>query len=63
MTTATYTLTQAATLLGIGKSSAYAAAQTGTFPTPIIRIGGRYVVPKAPLDELLGITPDPQEVA
>lgn len=58
MTSATYTLVQAAALLGISKSSAYTAAQTNSFPTPVVKIGGRYVVPKKPLDDLLGIATD-----
>ncbi|WP_276687261.1 helix-turn-helix transcriptional regulator [Corynebacterium casei] len=46
---------QAAELLGIGSSSAYAAARKGNFPTKVIHIGGRYVVPTKPLLELLGL--------
>lgn len=63
MPTATYTITEIASLFGIGKSAAYAAAQKDELPVPVIRIGGRYVVPKAPVDALLGIDPEPQEAA
>lgn len=63
MSTATYTLMEAAKLLGIGTSTAYAAAKRNELPVPVIRIGGRYVIPRKPLDELLGITPEPQEAA
>ncbi|MCU1597089.1 MAG: DNA-binding protein [Glaciihabitans sp.] len=40
-------------LLTLGKNSTYAAAARGDIPT--LRIGGRIVVPVAPLLELLGI--------
>lgn len=50
-------LPDAGKALGIGQSSAYAAAKNGTFPVPVIRIGGRYTVPTAPLRKLLGLPP------
>lgn len=53
--TPTISLRAAADLLGIGHSTAYAAARDGSFPTKIIRIGGRYVVPTKPLLALLGL--------
>lgn len=46
---------RAAELLGISASSAYSAARNGKFPTRIIQISGRYVVPTKPLLELLGL--------
>lgn len=61
MPTATYNINEVAQLLGIGKSAAYNAAKNGNLPVPAIKIGGRYVVPRKPLDELLGI--DDQEPA
>jgi len=39
--------------LGIGRSSAYAAARNGSIPA--IRIGGKIVVPTAPLRRMLGL--------
>lgn len=54
-TTPTVTLTYAAQLLGIGRSTAYTAARNGEFPTQIIKIGGRYIVPTKPLLDLLGL--------
>jgi predicted DNA-binding transcriptional regulator AlpA len=57
LTTPTVTLRTAGKALGIGESSAYAAVKSGTFPVPVIRIGGRYTVPTAPLRELLGLPP------
>ncbi|GAA2213282.1 hypothetical protein GCM10009850_087440 [Nonomuraea monospora] len=47
-------LMQAARLLGIGRTTAYRLAKTGTFPCTVIRIGGRYVVPQRGLRALLG---------
>lgn len=63
MSTATYSINEVAQLLGIGTSAAYAAAKRDELPVPVIRIGGRIVIPRKPLDDLLGITPDPQEAA
>lgn len=51
----TVTIRRAAELLGISASGAYAAVRNNAFPTEIIQIGGRYVVPTAPLLELLGL--------
>ena len=48
---AVYTIEEAARLLGIGRSSAYAAARRGEIPT--IPIGRRLLVPKAALHKLL----------
>ncbi|MGP9760701.1 helix-turn-helix domain-containing protein [Corynebacterium sp. AOP12-C2-36] len=56
MSSATYTVREAAKLLGIGASAAYAAAKADAFPVPVIKIGGRYVIPRRPLDDLLGLT-------
>ncbi len=47
----TYTVTEAAELLGIGRSAAYEAARSGQLPT--IRIGKRVLVPVAGLERLL----------
>ncbi|QXB18944.1 Helix-turn-helix domain-containing protein [Corynebacterium coyleae] len=51
----TITIAAAANLLGIGRSSAYEAARTGNFPTPVLKINGRYVVPTRPLLDILGL--------
>lgn len=48
---ATITVEEAARLIGIGRSGAYAAAQRGELPT--LRIGRRLVVPTAALLRLL----------
>jgi ACT domain-containing protein len=48
----TYSINEAADLLGIGRNAAYAAAGRDF---PVITIGKRKVVPKAALDRMLGI--------
>ena len=42
-------------LLGIGRSRAYQLPATGGFPCPVLRIGGSWRVPTAPLLELLDL--------
>ncbi|MCT1683248.1 helix-turn-helix domain-containing protein [Corynebacterium appendicis] len=51
----TITIAAAANLLGIGRSSAYEAARSGSFPTPVLKVNGRYVVPTKPLLDALGL--------
>ncbi|MGX1739149.1 helix-turn-helix transcriptional regulator [Corynebacterium flavescens] len=68
MTPPTITLAKAADLIGIGRSTAYQAVRSNEFPAPVIKIGGRYVVPTRPLLELLGLDElptdeDPKAVA
>lgn len=48
-------LQTAARALGVSKSTAYAMAKAGSFPTRVIRVGARYVVPTSELKALLGI--------
>lgn len=57
---ATISVPRAAQLLGISASGAYTAARAGKFPTKVIQIGGRYVVPTKPLLELLGLDELPE---
>ena len=47
----TYTVTETAALLGIGRSSAYEAVRSGKIPT--LKIGKRVLVPRAALERLL----------
>ncbi len=47
----TYTVDEAAQLLGISRNSAYEAARCGEIPT--IRVGRRILVPRIRLEELL----------
>lgn len=54
----TLTVEEVAGLIGIGRSSAYAAAREGALPFPVIKIGGRYVIPAKPLAVALGMTID-----
>ncbi len=43
----------AAQMLGVGRNTAYEAVRAGTFPSPVIRIGRRYLIPRAALERLL----------
>jgi len=54
---ATYTVEEAARLLGIGRNQAYEAAKRGEIPA--IRAGKRVLVPKAPFHRLLGVAEPP----
>jgi excisionase family DNA binding protein len=49
----TYTVVEAAKVLGIGRGAAYEAARTGKLPT--IRVGRRILVPLPNLEKLLGL--------
>ena len=48
----TYTVVEAARILGISRSAAYRAAARGELPS--LKVGHRLVVPAARLHELLG---------
>jgi excisionase family DNA binding protein len=48
----TLTVDEAAAVLGVGRSSAYAAANSGDLP--VIRIGKRLLVPVGALRQMLG---------
>ena len=47
----TYSIEEAARLLGVGRNQGYEAARTKQIP--VIKIGKRLLVPKAALDRLL----------
>lgn len=47
----TYTVPEAAAVLGIGRTAAYEAVRSGKIPT--LRIGKRLLVPRAALERLL----------
>ena len=51
MDSQTLRIKEAARLLGIGRSSAYAAVRRGEIPT--VRIGGLRLVPKSALEKML----------
>ncbi|MHA2788847.1 helix-turn-helix transcriptional regulator [Corynebacterium sp. S7] len=55
MMKSTISVREAAKLLGISPSSAYKSVHAGTFPTQVIQIGQRYVVPTKPLLDLLDL--------
>jgi len=52
-----YTVSEAAELLGIGRSTAYELVARGELPT--VRIGRRLVVTRPALIELVGVEPPP----
>ena len=47
----TFTVVEAATLLGIGRNSAYEAIKAGILPS--VQIGRRILIPRAALERLL----------
>jgi excisionase family DNA binding protein len=49
----TTTVDTAASILGISRTKAYALAKTGDFPTRLVRVGRRYLVPIPALLDLL----------
>ena len=49
----TMSLTEAATVLGIGRSTAYDLARRGDWPTSLLRLGRQYRVSTAQLRALL----------
>jgi excisionase family DNA binding protein len=48
----TYTVLEVAEILGIGRNTAYEVCRNGEIPT--IRVGGRVLIPRSAIDELLG---------
>lgn len=52
-------LTAAAELLGISRTAAYELVRSGSWPTPVLRLGCRIKIPTQPLLTLLGISTDP----
>lgn len=56
MGSATLTICQAANLLGVSKTTAYEAARSGELAgCPVIVVGRRLLIPRAMLEEALGI--------
>ncbi len=55
----TTTLATAASVLGISRSQAYRLAAINAFPTPVIRVGTRIVVPVLGLLNLVLVDPHP----
>lgn len=52
---ATYSLSEFAGLLGLSYTLCHQRAQAGTLPLEPLRIGRKYLFPKAKVHELLGI--------
>ncbi len=52
---ATYSIREAAELLGIGESTAYEAIRRGEFPVPVLKIGARRKVSRKRLHEFLDL--------
>jgi excisionase family DNA binding protein len=48
----TFTVREAAQVLGIGRDATYAAVQAGTIPS--IRVGRRIVIPREAIGKILG---------
>lgn len=61
----TVSIPEAAARLGISTSAAYKQAAAGTFAVPVIRSGGRLLVVRAALDELLSgrVSNEPRDAA
>ena len=55
----TLTVQEAATLLGIGRNSAYEAIKTGTIPS--VQIGRRILVPRAALERMLMVPKETED--
>ncbi len=56
MGSATLTILQASKLLGVSRGTAYEAARSGELAgVPVISVGRRLVIPRAMLEEALGI--------
>ncbi|MEV8609498.1 helix-turn-helix domain-containing protein [Amycolatopsis sp. NPDC051373] len=55
----TIDLMTAARMLGIGRTTAYKLARTGTFPVPAVRVGRSYCIPVVRVIELLGLDKEP----
>lgn len=45
----------AAAVLGIGRTAAYELIRTGSWPTPVVRLGKSIRIPSAPLLALVGV--------
>ncbi len=57
MDSATLTIPQAAICLGVSRNAAYEAARSGELAgVPVIRVGRRLLIPRAMLENALGIT-------
>ena len=53
MDSKTYTVDEAAAILGVSRDAVYRGVIRGDFPAPVLRLGGRILIPREPLDLLL----------
>ncbi len=51
----TLTVPEAGRILGLGRNASYEAARTGAIP--VLRIGGKLLVPRPALERMLGLEP------
>lgn len=51
------TVPLAGRVLGVGRTVAYQLVRRGEWPTPVIRVGAQIRIPRAPLLELIGLSP------
>ena len=51
--TAMLSVEQAAEIMGIGRTLAYALVRAGRWPTPVVRVGRLIKIPAAPLNRLV----------
>lgn len=56
----TVSVPTAARLLGMSESGVYKAIRLGKFPIQTIKIGGRILIPRQPLLDLLGVDTLPE---
>lgn len=42
-------------ILGMSKTAVYTAIKNGNFPFPTLRVGGRIIIPTAPIRAALGL--------
>ncbi len=50
------TVPHAGRVLGVGRTAAYQLVRRGEWPTPIVRVGAKIWIPRAPLLELVGVS-------
>lgn len=55
----TYTVDEAAALLGVNRLTIYNAVKRNDAPFPVVRIGDRVLIPRAALDRILAGEPEP----
>ncbi len=55
------TVEQAASLLGVGLTTARDLVRRGRWPSPVVPVGRQYRIPTVPLLEVLGISLDSSE--